>query len=89
MEQSYKKSGRFILQLTTVKSKENYHVKNLHLWAEEHEDLLPVSEKTGDKVSARTFERELRRIKGTELGTETKQAVHKDYYGWTLKESDK
>ena len=66
---------------------EEYAFKNLHLWAEEHEDLLPVSEKTGDKVSARTFERELRRIKGTELGTETKQAVHKDYYGWTIKES--
>ena len=45
--------------------------------------------KRGGKVSARTFERELRRIKGTELGTETKQAVHKDYYGWTLKESHK
>ena len=66
---------------------EEYAFKNLHLWAEEHEDLLPVSEKTGNRVTARTFEREIQRIKGTELRTESKQATRKDYYGWTIKES--
>lgn len=66
---------------------EEYAFKNLHLWVEEHEDLLPVSEKTGQRVAKNTFEREMHRMLGTDMGTEKKQSIHKDYYGWTIKES--
>lgn len=63
---------------------EEYEFKNLHLWAEEHTGLLPVSNKTGERVSVKTFEREITRLKGTKNGKESKPAIYNDYYGWTL-----
>lgn len=63
---------------------EEYEFKNLHLWVEEHAELLPVSNKTGKRVSAKTFEREIIRLKGTKNGKESKPAIYNDYYGWTL-----
>lgn len=55
---------------------EEYSFKNILLWAEEHENLLPVFPKTGQRVKTRTFVREMRRVKSGET---------KNYRGWKLK----
>ena len=64
-----------------------YTFRNLNLWIENHMELLPVSTRTGMAVDPKTFQREITRLKGTEKGTEKKQAAHKDYYGWTIKDN--
>lgn len=58
-----------------------YRFKNLVLWAEQHEEILPVSLRTGNRVSAKTFYREMQRRKSD---NEKYAPAHNDYYGWRL-----
>lgn len=58
-----------------------YEFKNLVLWAEQNTDLLPVSPRTGKKVSARTFYREIMRLKSD---TEKYTSARTDYHGWKV-----
>ena len=58
-----------------------YRFKNFVLWIEENEDLLPISTRTGKKVSNRTFFREMQRLKSDNK----KNTCSKDnYYGWKV-----
>ena len=61
-----------------------YHFRNLHLWVEKNIELLPISKRTGKRVDLRTFEREIMRLKHTDLGTEKNSAIHDHYYGWKI-----
>lgn len=54
-----------------------YVFKNLVLWAEENEDLLPISTRTKKRVLPKTFVREIIRLKN-------KCPSSGDYYGWRL-----
>lgn len=58
-----------------------YKFKNLILWSEQHVDLLPVSLRTGKRVSARTFYREISRLKSD---AEKYSCSHDNYYGWRV-----
>lgn len=58
-----------------------YEFKNLVLWAEQHVDLLPVSPRTGKRVSVRTFYREITRLKSD---AEKYPSARTDYHGWRV-----
>lgn len=62
-----------------------YRFKNLVLWIEQHEDLLPTSKRTGMKVSNRTFFREIQRLKSE---NEKYTYFREDYYGWRVIKDD-
>lgn len=64
---------------------EEYRFKNLALWIEGHGDLLPVSERTGGKVSDRTFYREITRLKSD---NEKHVCLRDNYYGWRVLKED-
>lgn len=61
--------------------RKEYRFKNLVLWIEENEDLLPMSTRTGKKVSNRTFFREMQRLK-----SDNEKYTHSrdDYHGWRV-----
>lgn len=61
-----------------------YEFKNLVLWAEQNMDLLPVSSRTGKRISAKTFYREIQRLKSD---CEKYKSFRGDYYGWTIAKS--
>lgn len=58
-----------------------YKFKNLVLWAEEHEELLPVSPRTKERVQCRTFVREITRLKSE---NERYTYFRDDYHGWRV-----
>lgn len=58
-----------------------YRFKNLVLWIDENEDLLPVSPRTGKRVSNRTFFREMQRLKSD---NEKYTYSRDDYHGWRV-----
>ena len=62
-----------------------YEFKNLVLWAEQHEDLLPVSPRAGRRVSARTFCREIQRLKSD---AEKYSCLRTNYHGWRVLKND-
>lgn len=62
-------------------SGELYEFRNLVLWAEQHTDLLPVSPRTGKRVTTKTFYREIMRLKSD---TEKYTSANVDYYGWKI-----
>ena len=60
---------------------EEYRFKNLALWAEQNENLLPISERTGKRVKIVTFYREIMRLKSK---SEKELAYKEDYHGWRV-----
>lgn len=60
---------------------EEYRFRNLVLWAEEHEDILPVSPRTKESVSARSFVREIQRLKSD---NEKYTYFRDNYHGWRV-----
>lgn len=58
-----------------------YRLKNLVLWIEGNEDLLPISTRTGNRVSNKTFFREMQRLKSD---NEKYTYPRDNYYGWRV-----
>ena len=62
-----------------------YKFRNLVLWAEQNETLLPISPRTKERVKPKTFVREITRLKSnTNKNTYYKQ----NYHGWRVKNED-
>lgn len=60
---------------------EEYRFRNLVLWVENNEDLLPISLRTKEKVASRTFVREIQRLKSD---NEKYTYFRDNYYGWKV-----
>lgn len=60
---------------------EDFKFKNLVLWIDEHEELLPVSKRTGNRVDKKTFYREIMRLKSD---NEKYTYFRNDYHGWKV-----
>ena len=58
-----------------------YCFKNLVLWIEQNEDLLPFSQRTGARVSNTTFIREIQRLKSA---NEKYTYSRGDYHVWRV-----
>lgn len=60
---------------------ELYEFKNLVLWAEQNENLLPVSLRTKERVLPKTFVREITRLNSNH---EKYTCFRDNYYGWKV-----
>lgn len=58
-----------------------HEFKNLVLWAEQNDNLLPISSRTGCRVQPKTFVREITRLKSDH---EQNACLCDNYYGWKI-----
>lgn len=71
-------------RLISPQNKE-YRFRNLILWADDNEDLLPISKITGNRVGKKTFIREITRLKSD---NEKHTYLRDNYYGWKVIKPD-